>query len=87
MADFIEELEARLLDVIKEHKPRIREAYRSAGDPQAVDGALDAVVAALIRELEGCGYSFDTASLDNVLYHLDRRIEAEGGGWEVAEVG
>jgi hypothetical protein len=86
MAGFIEELEARLLGVIREYRERVREAYREAGpDPQAVDGALDAVVAAVIRELEECGYHFDTASVDNVLYNLGRKIEAEEGGWEVAE--
>jgi hypothetical protein len=85
---FVEELEARLIGVVREYKPKIREAYaRAAPDPQALDGALDAVVASVIASLEEAGYCFDTASLDNVLYHLRRRLEADESGWSVAEAG
>jgi hypothetical protein len=83
MADFVDGLEAELRSVVQRYKAEIREAYKSAGDPQALDGALDAVIAAVIRELEEAGYCFDTASVDNVLYHLGRTIKAEEGGWGV----
>jgi hypothetical protein len=85
---FVEELEAELRAVVDRYKPKIREAYaRAAPDPQALDGSLDAVVASVIASLEEAGYCFDTASLDNVLYHLRRRLEADESGWSVAEVG
>jgi predicted component of type VI protein secretion system len=81
---FVEELEAELRAVVDRYKPRIREAYaRAAPDPQALDGSLDAVVASVIASLEEAGYCFDTASVDNVLYHLGRTIKAEEGGWGV----
>jgi hypothetical protein len=87
MAGFAEELEAKLVEAIRQYHRAIKEAYRSAGaDPQAVDGALDAVVAAVIRELEDAGYHFDTGALDNVLYLLGRRIAVEGEGWQVMGV-
>jgi hypothetical protein len=85
MASLVDELEAELRAVIDRYKPKIREAYKSVRDPQVLDGSLDAVVASVIASLEECGYYFDTASVDNVLYHLDRRIVAEEGSWEVAE--
>jgi hypothetical protein len=82
--EFFEELESELRSVVRRYKTRIREAYKEAGpDPQAVDGALDSIVASVIKELEDAGYSFDTASLDNVLYNLGRRIVADESGWEV----
>jgi hypothetical protein len=82
----IDELEAKLLGVISEYRERIRESYKKAGpDPQAVDGAIDALVASVIRALEEAGYRFDTGSLDNVLYNLGRRLRTVEGGWEVVE--
>jgi predicted ArsR family transcriptional regulator len=86
MAGFIEELEAELRAVVRRYKQKLIDEYRRAApDPQALDGALDATIAAVIRELEDAGYCFDTASVDNVLYNLGRKIEAGEGGWEVAE--
>lgn len=81
--DMMDEMIAELRSVIGKYKAVIREAYRSVKDPQALDETLDGAVAAVISELEDAGYEFDTASVDNVLYLLDRTIEADVSGWSV----
>jgi hypothetical protein len=81
--DTIGEMIAELRSVVGKYKTAIREAYRSVRDPQLLDETLDGAVAAVISELEDCGYAFDTASVDNILYLLDRRIEADESGWSV----
>jgi len=84
MSGFTEMLLAELISVVRRYKQKIKDSYKMAGpDPQAVDSALDSIVAAVIEELEDAGYSFDTASLDNILYLLKRRLIADESGWEV----
>jgi hypothetical protein len=80
-----DELTAELVAVVRKYGPTIKKLYKSAaGDPQVVDGTLDTVVAAFIEELERYGYYFDTASVDNVLYFLNRRINTDD--WEVVPI-
>jgi hypothetical protein len=82
-ATIFDRLENELVATIRKYKEEIRKAYNNVRDPQHIDETLDSIVATVIRELEDTGYYFDTAAIDNVLYHLDRTIDADE--WEVVE--
>jgi hypothetical protein len=86
MADFMDALESELRAVVQKYKAEIRRAYKSVRDPQALDERLDSIVAAVIKELEDAGYAFDVGAIDDVLYHLGRKISATSDGWSVVRV-
>jgi hypothetical protein len=82
-AAIFDNLEKEMMATIRKYKDEIRKTYKDVDDPQAIDGTIDMIIAAVIRELEDVGYYFDTAAVDNVLYHLNRTIKSEE--WEVVE--
>jgi len=78
-----ERLEDELLAAIRRYADDIKKLYKGVDDPQYLDAAIDFLIAEIVREFESTGYAFDTASVDNVLYALNRKIDAEE--WEVVE--
>ena len=81
--EIFERLEDELLAAIRRYADDIKKLYKGVDDPQYLDAAIDFLIAEIVREFESTGYAFDTASVDNVLYALNRKIDAEE--WEVVE--
>jgi hypothetical protein len=76
--ELIENFATELESVVRRYAPKIKEFYRNVRDPQTLDGAIDYVIARVIRALEhDAGYAFDIASIYSLEDYLERQLVAE----------
>jgi hypothetical protein len=79
--EILENMAKELEAVARKYAPQIKRIYKNVNDPQALDAAVDSILARLIKILEAeSGYAFDVASIYNLEDWLERRVLSGGDG-------